>query len=109
MRIKNRNLHGQIFIAVLISIALGGCHSKPKNSNADKVQMADSTKMSDTLTCCSSNLPARPFLQATDTTQNKSESSTNSSHDEMSYIPGGSFLMGGDSIWEGRMSFPDIK
>ena len=106
MQIRYRNLQDQIFIAVLISFALGGCHSKPKNSTADKVQMADSTKMGDTLTCCSCNLPARPFLQATDTTQNKSESSANSSRDEMSYIPGGSFVMGGDSIWGRPDEFP---
>jgi len=109
MRIRYRNLQNQIFIAVLISFALGGCHSKPKNSTAERVQMADSTKMSDTLTCCSSNLPARPFLQATDTTQNKSESSTKSSHDDMVYIPGGSFVMGGDSIWGRPDEFPRHK
>ena len=109
MRIRYRNLQNQIFIAVLISFALGGCHSKPKNSNADMIQMADSTKMSDTLTCCSSNLPSRPFLQATDIIQNKSESSTKSSHDDMVYIPGGSFVMGGDSIWGRPDEFPRHK
>lgn len=61
--------------------------------------MVDSTKKSYTLTCRSSNFPSRPFLQATDTTQNKSESTAKSSNDEMSYIPAGSFLLGGDSIW----------
>jgi len=61
--------------------------------------MVDSTKKSDTLTYRSSNFPSRPFLQATDTTQNKSESTAKSSNDEMSYIPVGSFLLGGDSIW----------
>ena len=38
-------------------------------------------------------------MQVTDTIENKSESSKKSTHDEMTYIPGGSFVMGGDSIW----------
>ena len=32
MRIINRDLQGQILIAVFISFTFGGCHSKRKNS-----------------------------------------------------------------------------
>jgi formylglycine-generating enzyme required for sulfatase activity len=54
-------------------------------------------------------MPYCPFLQATDTIQKRNESSTNSSHDEMSDIPGGSFMIGGFSIWGRPDEFPRHK
>jgi len=96
----------QVLIVVFLAFIVGGCHSKPKTSNESIVQNTDSVKKSDTLSCCSSNLPTRPFMQTVDTIQNRSESSTKSRHDEMCYIPGGTYLMGGDSIWGRLDEFP---
>lgn len=110
MRFLITNIQGQILIAFFIAFTFNGCQSKPKTLIDSKVQMADSIQMNDSLTCCSSKLPSRPFMQAADSIiRNQSESSKNSMYDEMKYIPGGSFVMGGDSIWGRPDEFPRHK
>lgn len=99
----------QILVAVLLALTFAGCHSRPNTSNESIVQNINSIKKSDTLSCCSSNLPSRPFMQATDTVQNKSESSTKFKQDDMVFVPGGTYLMGGDSIWGRPDEFPRHK
>ena len=96
----------QILIVVFLAFTVGGCHSRPKTSNGNTVQNTDSVKMGDTLSCCSSNLPSRPFMQVVDTIQNKSEASAKARHDDMVFIQGGTFLMGGDTIWGRPDEFP---
>lgn len=65
--------------------------------------------MDNNLSCCSSGLPSRPFMQAADTVQTNNRLTEESTHDNMVYISGGSFVMGGDSIWGRPDEFPRHK
>lgn len=96
----------RIAIAVLLAFTLGGCHSKPKNPDKSEIQKTDSVRMDDKLNCCSSGLPSRPFMQAGDTKGANNGLAKESTHDDMTYIPGGSFAMGGDSLWGRSDEFP---
>ncbi|MDP2336432.1 MAG: hypothetical protein Q8N05_08295 [Bacteroidota bacterium] len=53
-------------IALFLAFLLGGCHSKPKNLDTSMTQKTDSVGMGNKLNCCSSNLPARPFVNGGD-------------------------------------------
>jgi len=45
-------------------------------------------------------------MQTTNTEQNKNKSGKEATHDDMVYIPEGTFVMGGDSIWGRPDEFP---
>lgn len=92
-------------VILLVSV-LGGCHSGSKKVDTTVVQKTDSVKINDKQNCCSSNLPARPFGNTEDTIKNSVGSARQSSHDEMVFIPGGNFVMGGDSLWGRPDEFP---
>jgi len=95
---------GMIIVAVLLAIALDGCHSQPKGKDVNSIQKSDSAVMGSKLNCCSSGLPSRPFMNTGDTKQNNSRLETNS--DDMVLIQGGNFVMGGDSLWGRPDEFP---
>lgn len=101
---KLKYLQNQILI--LLFLVFGGCYSKPKNSNETQIRKAESALKEDSLSCCSSNLPSRTFMQAVNNNQNKIDSSTTFTRDEMVFIPGGTYLMGGDSVWGRPDEFP---
>jgi len=94
------------FAIVLVSI-LGACHSGQKKAGTTSEQKIDSVKGK--LSCCSSNLPVRQFMGTADSIKSNSSSIVQSSHDNMVLIPGGSFTMGGDSLWGRSDEFPRHK
>lgn len=94
------------FAAVLVFI-LGACHSGQKNTDTTTEQKTDS--VNGKMSCCSSNLPVRPFMGKTDSIKINNSSAKQSNHDDMVFIPGGSFVMGGDSIWGRPDEFPRHK
>lgn len=97
---------GRIAIVVLLAFTFGGCHSRPKNPDTTVAQKTDSLKINDKQNCCSSNLPVRPFIGTADSIKNNNLSAKQSNHDGMVFIPGGSFVMGGDSLWGRSDEFP---
>ena len=58
------------------------------------------------MNCCSSGLPARLVLKANENQQSENGYGIKSTSDGMSFIPEGSFVMGGDSIWGRPDEFP---
>lgn len=93
-------------LAVALALIFAGCHSKPKTSDVSEVKKADLISKSDTLNCCSSGLPARLVLKANGSQESENGSVVKSTYDGMSFIPEGSFVMGGDSIWGRPDEFP---
>ncbi len=93
-----------IAIAVILASTLIGCHSKTKNPHKGVEQKIDSVKGK--LSCCSSNLPVRPFIVPADTIKTNYSSVKQSNLDDMVFIRGGSFVMGGDSLWGRPDEFP---
>jgi len=94
-----------IAIAVLLAYTLGGCHSRPKNPEPNETQKTDSVGIKDTLSCCSSNLPSR-FIISGNSAVTNNESTKTPTHDDMVFIQGGNFKMGGDSLWGRADEFP---
>ena len=93
-------------LVVALALIFAGCHSKPKTSDISPVKKADLISKNDTLNCCSSGLPARLVLKANENQQSVSRYGIKSTYDGMSFIPEGSFVMGGDSIWGRPDEFP---
>lgn len=106
IQIELKYFQWKIAFALLLALVLGGCHSKPKNLDTSMMQQTDSVRMADKLSCCSSNLPARPFVNGEDAIRNNNGSANQSSHDDMAFIPEGIFIMGGDSLWGRSDEFP---
>lgn len=94
-----------IVIAVLLAFTLDGCHSRPKNPDSNETQKTGSLGIKDTLSCCSSNLPSR-VINSKNSASTSNDSTKTPSHDDMILIPGGSFEMGGDSLWGRADEFP---
>ena len=105
-QVEQKYFHSRITAAIFLASSVGGCHTKSQKSDKSEIQKTDSVGMGDKLNCCSSGLPSRPFMQAGDTIQNKIGSNNESTHEGMIFIPGGSFVMGGDSIWGRPDEFP---
>ena len=93
-----------IALAVLLAFGFDGCHSRPKNPEKGVEQKIDS--VNGKLSCCSSNLPIRPFIGTADSIKNNYSSAKQSNHEDMVLISGGSFVMGGDSLWGRPDEFP---
>lgn len=95
-----------IAVAVLLAAFQAGCQSKPNKTDKITIEAVDSTGIDKHLECCSSGLPSRPYLQAGDSTQTGNGSAHLPITDDMSFIPAGSFVMGGDSLWGRPDEFP---
>jgi formylglycine-generating enzyme len=93
-------------MAVLLAFTFGGCHSGTKKADTTVVQKTDLVRINGKLNCCSSNLPARPFGNAEDTVKNNLGSAKQSNREDMVFISGSSFVMGGDSLWGRPDEFP---
>ncbi len=91
---------------VLWIVFLSGCHFQSTKNNQTKALSKDSIAVNGKMDCCSSNLPARPYLPATDSVHPASVTKPGNVTDDMVFIPSGTFLMGGDSIWGRPDEFP---
>ncbi len=89
------------FRTVIILLAMIGCRgaSSPGNQESREVMIK-----TDTLAGCCSSLPSRYPSMPPVGGADKSE--TNGSTSDMAYIPGGTFTMGGDSVWGRPDEFP---
>lgn len=62
--------------------------------------------LSDSLQACCAALPAKPFMQGQLDAGQAGTGPSGMSTEGMVYIPGGTFVMGGDSIWGAPDEFP---
>lgn len=97
---------GLTAVAALLAFMFGACHSGSKKTDTTVEQRTDSVKINDKQNCCSSNLPTRPFGNAEDTIKTNKGSAKQSGHEDMVFISGGSYVMGGDSLWGRADEFP---
>lgn len=91
-------------LAVLV--ALNGCHSVSTKQSNEKNVGTDTLSKKDTASCCTSNMPSRFGETAGNQTGTLTASQNKASLDNMVYIPGGTFTMGGDSAWGRADEFP---
>ncbi|BBE20390.1 sulfatase modifying factor 1 precursor [Aquipluma nitroreducens] len=91
-------------LAVLVS--LNGCHSVSTKQSNEKNVGTDTLSKKDTASCCTSNMPSRFGETAGNQTGTLTASQNKASLDNMVYIPGGTFTMGGDSAWGRADEFP---
>lgn len=106
---KQQNIQKRAVIAVVMMLSLGGCHSKSQKNTEIHGQITDKIGQTDTLSCCSSGLPSRFGGAKADTTVHSKGSANNSHKEDMVLIPGGNFVMGGDSLWGRSDEFPRHK
>ncbi len=98
-----------LFFAFFLAFIFSGCHSNKQKAEKKTVQALDSMKRADSLSCCSSGLPARPYLNLIDSGKKYSGTKSLLSHGDMVIVPGGTFTMGGDSLWGRPDEFPKHK
>lgn len=67
----------------------------------------DTVTQKDTAGCCSKGLPSRFGSPTPEGPQNPSSTGNRTSREEMVFIPGGQFLMGGDTKWGRADEFPN--
>lgn len=101
---KIKFFQSRIVLAMLLVFMLGGCYSASKKENKIVKQKTDS--VNGNLSCCSSSLPVRPFAGTPDSLQGNYSTAHKSTHSNMVFIPGGIFVMGGDSLWGRADEFP---
>lgn len=89
------------FSLLVVLAALNACQStSTKKANKENLAQKDSAS------CCTTNMPSR-FGEVSGTQSGTSTSSqSKASLENMVFIPGGTFTMGGDSIWGRADEFP---
>lgn len=92
-------------VVILFACCFVGCHSGSKTSDKNSQAKADSIRKDSLLKSCTTALPARPYLASADAAQN-SQGAAESNMADMVLIPGGSFVMGGDTLWGRSDEFP---
>lgn len=91
---------------LVVMVALSACHSSSTKQANEKASGNETQAQKDTASCCTTNMPSR-FGEASGTQSGTSGSmQTKASLDNMVFIPGGTFTMGGDSIWGRADEFP---
>jgi formylglycine-generating enzyme required for sulfatase activity len=88
---------------LIIIIVFAACHSRDEN-RVSKETLKGSTQ--DSIQACCATLPEKPYLSSTLTKNSVEIYAEQSTHDGMVYIPGGTFIMGGDSAWGAPDEFP---
>ena len=81
---KLKYFQSRIAFAIILVSIFAGCHSGQKKLNTTAEQKTDS--VNGKLSCCSSNLPVRPFMGTADSIKNNYSSTKQSNHDEMVFI-----------------------
>ena len=102
--------YGFVRVVLLVLIFITGCQfttsKKPQVNSV--LQVSDSVNTNEALACCSSHLPDRYGGMVASEKDGKT-SNPKMAEDSLAgmvFIPGGTFLMGGDSIWGRRDEFP---
>lgn len=95
---------------LLITILfLSACHSTSTKQGGEKTAASDTLSKKDTASCCTTNMPSR-FGEISGTHSGVSTGTqTKASLENMVFIPGGTYTMGGDSIWGRADEFPRHK
>lgn len=91
---------------LVVMVALSACHSSSTKQANEKDSGNKTQAQKDSASCCTTNMPSR-FGEASGTQSGTSGSKqTKASLENMVFIPGGTFTMGGDSIWGRADEFP---
>jgi formylglycine-generating enzyme required for sulfatase activity len=107
-------MQGRIFVYKNLSLLIffltigGGCQISNKPTETTSTQNLK-VEINDQMDCCSPGLPSRYdnlTAQNTQTDELAKGSQTGSALSDMVFIPGGIFIMGGDSVWGRPDEFP---
>lgn len=96
----------RLAIVLMMTLLLPCCHFKSQKTPGNQELTVVDQIHKDSLSCCSSVLPARFSSLKTDTATNNSGPRKVVLKDGMVLIKGGQFLMGGDSVWGRPDEFP---
>ena len=101
MTFKIPDIFKNTFSMLVVLAVLSACQS----TSTKKVNKEEPAQM-DSVSCCTTNMPSR-FGEILGTQSGTSTSSqTKASLENMVFIPGGTFTMGGDSVWGRADEFP---
>ncbi len=95
-------------LLVVVFALVAGCQISTKQSN-NTTAKKNPVEIDNQMECCSSTLPGRfnnLTTQNSDPTHLSSGQQEDSIPKEMVFIPGGTFVMGGDSVWGKPDEFP---
>lgn len=93
-------------ILLMLAIATGSCQIRDNQPQSTVAHHNQSVVNADTLACCSGNLPDRFAVVAGDPAFSTEGSEKLLPDENMVFIPGGRFTMGGDSFWGRADEFP---
>ncbi len=101
-------------LALLPALLLSGCGSQSSKSGKAGEMAGDSlaagnqagNQAGGQAACCSSGLPERPYLAGAGAAAPQAGAAGGDVTEGMVLVPGGSFVMGGDSVWGQRDEFP---
>ena len=82
------------------------CHSNPQKNAGNADQATGKSTRKDSLTCCTSELPARIDGLKRDSAITIDRGVDRTSREGMVLISGGQFVMGGDTVWGRSDEFP---
>ncbi|WP_372773734.1 formylglycine-generating enzyme family protein [Mangrovibacterium sp.] len=94
------------YLFLLSGVLAVACTNQQKSKTNTLTEAVEPTANSGQMDCCSSGLPARPFLQAAGSAADSLQQQSDKQLEGMVFIPGGEFTMGGDSLWGRPDEFP---
>lgn len=95
-----------VALVLMVLLAFSACRPKSQQKVENAGPIDGNIAQSDTLSCCTSNLPSRIGGVKTAPATLVDGSDIKTDLDGMVFIPEGSFTMGGDSIWGRPDEFP---
>ena len=98
-------LKNRVSLIVMV-IGLNACHSNTPKQGAEINSGEEKIAKTDSLSCCTSKLPSRFSKVSGNQSGISTGSQTKASLENMVLIPGGTYTMGGDSIWGRTDEFP---
>ena len=96
-----------LFSVILLGLMLGQLAAQMPNANNINIDTATKGKSKKSI-CCESNLPKR-FGGTTGVTATVSEKNKSTGHNGMVWVPGGTFMMGGDNKQASADEYPKHK
>lgn len=95
-----------ILLLVSFPLIMLSCHSNPQKNTGNTEQANGKSTRKDSLTCCTSELPARIDGLKRDSAITIDRGVDITSREGMVMISGGQFVMGGDTVWGRSDEFP---
>lgn len=91
---------------LVVLYSLSTCHSVSTKQGNEKASDNGPQTQKDSVNCCTTNMPLRFGKVSGNQSGISADTQTKASLENMVFIPGGTFTMGGDSVWGRADEFP---